>query len=64
MNCVVCEKELENDLFECDGVKLSLHNSCVTEELKEQINFLFLGYLYLNKGKLTRGFFHKQHEII
>lgn len=62
MNCVVCEKELGNEPFEQDGAKFKIHKYCVNEQIKEYIDNLLLGYIYISKGKNMRGFFHKPHE--
>jgi len=62
MNCVVCEKELGSESFEQDGAKFKIHKHCVNEQLKEYIDNLLLGYIYVSKGKNMRGFFHKPHE--
>jgi hypothetical protein len=62
MNCVVCEKELGNESFEQDGAKFKIHKHCVNEQIKEWIDELLLGYIYINEGKYMRGFYHKPNE--
>ncbi len=61
MECAVCGKELDK-LAKSNGIKVRIHEHCLTKELEVQISDVLSPYYYRKDGKLMKGYFHKQHE--
>jgi hypothetical protein len=64
MNCAVCGKEL-NDPAKRNGIKVKIHEDCITENMDEYINDVLSGFLYKHKdGRIMKGYFHKPDEQV
>lgn len=63
MECAVCGKRL-NKAAKKNGIKVRIHEDCITEDLNIAINDVLSPFFYKKDGKMMNGYFHKQHEEI
>lgn len=63
MRCIVCGDELESPASR-DGIKIKIHEDCLTEDLEMAFYGAVSPFLYKKDGKLMKGHIHKEHEEV
>ena len=64
MNCVICGLELKIPALR-NGIKVKIHEDCITKNMDKYINDVLSGFLYKHKdGRIMKGYFHKPDEQV
>jgi hypothetical protein len=63
MECAVCGKELDEPAKR-NGIKVRIHGTCVTEDMKIALEDVLSPFLYKKDGKLMKGYINKEHEEV